>query len=338
MLGLSANERQSEGWVGSRSGDPDAVAALVARPRGRGGVAGVIDAVSPHLGPTVHVQPVSVLRRPTDGLKLANAVRRANVVHLHPSFRFRAVLRDGLIHRALRATGRRTLVHWHGVDHRLVRWLDGHASARRTLRRLYGDADHTFVLTAEFARALNRWGLGPAEVAVNPAPTGPSRRAPEPGRLLFVGRCEPAKGLPDLVVALGLLRRRHRATLAVAGSGSFIPYGPGIERLGWVDATRLRAELARATALVLPTRDDAAPLVVLEALAAGCPVVATRVGAIPDMVGESGVLIDRPDPASIAAAVERAWQGPRSVFPDLARHHPAAVAAHWHATYRAIAS
>lgn len=309
---------------------------VVLRPRGVGGVAAAIDAVTPHLPDGVRVLPVS--RRPADLVGALLAAGPGALVHLHPSLRERSVLRDGALHRLVRAAGARTLVHWHGVDRELLRRIDASPSRRAWLRRTFGDADRTFVAAPELAEAWTRWGLGPADVVANPAPTGLVRRRPDPHRILFLGRLVASKGVRALGAAHQLVRRRApSATLALAGQGPCQLSGPGVRPLGWLDAEGRSAELGRAAVLALPTRDDAAPLVVLEALAAGVPVVATRMGAIPAMVRGHGVLLDRPDPASIATAIERVWEGDIGPPPDLSSHRPSAVAARWVATYRAIA-
>ncbi|MEO0602462.1 MAG: glycosyltransferase family 4 protein [Myxococcota bacterium] len=306
------------------------------RPRGVGGVGSVVDTVSPHLGDAARVLTVSA-RCPRDLARIAIAAR-GRVVHLHSSLRLRALLRDGVLHRLLRARGARTVVHWHGLDRTLLRRLDRRPGIRWRVRGGFGDAARTFVLVPELADRLRRWGWHGVELVRNPAPVSERAWTPEPHRLLFLGRLVADKGIASLGVAFALLRRRWPdTTLALAGSGPCTLDGPGVERLGWLDPDTRARELARASVLVLPTRDDAAPMAVLEALGAGVPVVATRIGAIPEMVGDHGVVVDRPDPASIARAVERVWADPPRSRRDFDAQTPRAIAAQWVATYRAIA-
>jgi glycosyltransferase involved in cell wall biosynthesis len=77
--------------------------------------------------------------------------------------------------------------------------------------------------------------------------------------------------------------------------------------LGYQDRQRVAAILAGAVALVLPSRSDNYPLVLLEAMQAGVPIVATRAGGIPEVVrdGEEALLVAPGDPAVLAGALRR---------------------------------
>ena len=81
----------------------------------------------------------------------------------------------------------------------------------------------------------------------------------------------------------------------------------GIEKelrfLGFRNDTQ--ALYSAADALVLPSRSEGLPMVVLEAMTAGLPVVATRVGGVPGAVGECGLLVESKNATQLAAAMER---------------------------------
>ncbi|HXV77940.1 MAG TPA: glycosyltransferase family 4 protein [Candidatus Polarisedimenticolaceae bacterium] len=104
-------------------------------------------------------------------------------------------------------------------------------------------------------------------------------------RLVVVGAGRMRGELSELVSRLGLSARVHLA--------------------GTVDQTELPAYYSTADALVLASRREGMPNVVLEALACGCPVVATAVGGIPEIIAGSsaGMLLADDDPETIAAAV-----------------------------------
>lgn len=76
---------------------------------------------------------------------------------------------------------------------------------------------------------------------------------------------------------------------------------------GFADRSRLKDCLSRAALVALPSLEDNCPMVVLEAMAAGVPVVAARIGGVPDLIeeGVTGLFCDPGSAASMAAAVER---------------------------------
>lgn len=130
------------------------------------------------------------------------------------------------------------------------------------------------------------------------------RERPGPMRVLFVGNDVERKGLPTLIEALGTLD--GEAVLDVV-SGDEIEASERVRVHRGVTAgsEQLRELYAEADVFALPTRADAVPWAVLEAMAAGLPVVASEVGAIPELLGESGETVPPGDAAALAAALRR---------------------------------
>jgi glycosyltransferase involved in cell wall biosynthesis len=146
---------------------------------------------------------------------------------------------------------------------------------------------------------------------------------PAPGYLLFVGRLRLRKGVEVLLAALARLCALHpEARLLIAGDGEHrralertaarLEVEEAVTFLGRCDAARVRALLAGAGALAVPSIYEGMPLVVLEAMAAGVPVVASRVSGIPEIVvdGETGWLVPPEDPAALATALGAALAEP----------------------------
>jgi glycosyltransferase involved in cell wall biosynthesis len=136
-----------------------------------------------------------------------------------------------------------------------------------------------------------------------------------PVKLAFVGRLEPQKGLADLFDAMSRLPKETKPSVAVIGSG---PDREWLEdearRLGLAEHVRFLGWrpnpmewMAAADALVVPSRWEGMPNVVLEAMAVGKPVVAADVEGIAELVedGRTGWVATPKNPASIADAVVR---------------------------------
>ncbi len=141
---------------------------------------------------------------------------------------------------------------------------------------------------------------------------------PDDRVILAIGRMSREKGHIDLINALDELRRLDpelNFKLIIVGDG---PERESVERLAAEldvldrvalagHADDVRAYYALADVLALPSHSEGSPLVLLEAMAAGVPVVATKVGGVPEIVvdGTSALLVAARDPRAFAVALER---------------------------------
>ncbi len=182
-------------------------------------------------------------------------------------------------------------------------------------------------------------GLGEAELRAYGSVAERRRPAQGPLRVGFLGRLSPEKGTRELLeVARGLLAEDTSSTLAIAGDG---PDRAWLEnaaraltatgRLSWEGAIRdVAGFLSSVDVLVMPSHNEGLPYVLLEAMAAGCGVVAFRVGGIPEVVADEsmGVLVDPGDVRALVRAVVELAADPVRV-----RSLGRAAAAHVHAHF-----
>jgi glycosyltransferase involved in cell wall biosynthesis len=157
------------------------------------------------------------------------------------------------------------------------------------------------------------------EVLVIPNPVEiPAWRAPlteGPPTVLFFGMVKEAKGAFDLLRAWPAVREAiPEARLVLGGAGDLEraremarEHGFPLETPGWVLGDEKAGLLRRAWVLVLPSHWEAMPMAVLEAMAAGVPVVASRVGGIPGVVvdGKTGRLVEPRDVNALGEALAR---------------------------------
>jgi len=159
--------------------------------------------------------------------------------------------------------------------------------------------------------------------AMLPTSAGPgmfahSARTPRGARWLCVGRVAPNKTIEDALMAL-LVTRAHQdplATLTVIGRPVVPSYTRALHRfvadlglrdavqfLGHVSDSTLAEALARSDVLVLVSAHEGFGVPLVEAMTIGLPVVANRAGALPEVVGDGGTLVDTRDPWALADAV-----------------------------------
>ena len=226
--------------------------------------------------------------------------------------------REAAVHGALaQRAGARVVIHLHAAS--LERWWRRGAAERPLIRRVLRSADAVAVLSPGIRDWLSARGVPPARLVI--VPNGvpiPPERPPvplgPPIRLLVVGSVGPRKGVLDLMSALEAIEPARRSDLQIRW------IGPGDERL---DSWRRRGEplgltftgpaspeevdtaLTDAHGLLLPSRREGLPFALLEAMAAGVPVLSTNTGAIGELLeDEAGVLVPPGKPAALASALE----------------------------------
>jgi glycosyltransferase involved in cell wall biosynthesis len=139
----------------------------------------------------------------------------------------------------------------------------------------------------------------------------------KPNLVLFLGRLEAEKGIYDLLEVVAAVRTgMPDLRLVCAGEGDRVGVARYAERLGiadavkftgWVGPSGKRALLEHAAVFALPSYSEALPASLIEAMAAGIPVIASPVGGIPEVVsdGASGFLVGAGDTKSLQRALTR---------------------------------
>jgi glycosyltransferase involved in cell wall biosynthesis len=176
-------------------------------------------------------------------------------------------------------------------------------------------------------------------------------------RLLFIGSLDERKNPRGLLEACSPLLQSGECTLTLIGQvKAEHPYVrevralaeslPGVEIIGFTGRDELAEHFRRSSLLVLPTFEDNCPMVILEAMAAGLPVAASRVGGVPDLVedGVDGMMFDPSEPADLRRVLEalvrdpefRQRAGAAGRRKALAEFHPRHIAERHVAIYREV--
>jgi len=188
--------------------------------------------------------------------------------------------------------------------------------------RLIARSDRLVILCSKSREEALAEGFSPAQLVYIPngVDTACFKPGPDIGKrgntITFIGRLDYLKGVDILLQAFSrLINAGIPARLDILGEG---PERNKLEmmsqQLGINDAVTFRGEvhgvapyLQQATMLVLPSLSEGMPNVVLEAMACGLPVIATRVGGIVDIIadGENGLLVDAQHPDQLYEAMKR---------------------------------
>ncbi|MEO9337197.1 glycosyltransferase family 4 protein [Mesorhizobium sp. SB112] len=174
---------------------------------------------------------------------------------------------------------------------------------RRTFRHKIGNPSGPSSLVYNGVRAEEFIAVPPDEDAAD---------------FLYIGMMRDLKG-PDLFIdALSQIQDERRSTAVMVGDGDDLPrYRAQVDALGLADRVRFlppmpaREAFALAWAIVVPSRAEAMPYIVLEALAAGKPMIATSVGGIPEVFGEGAPALVNPDAGELAARMTKALASPQ---------------------------
>jgi len=200
------------------------------------------------------------------------------------------------------------------------------------VRRTVLTADAVITVSEDLRRLVLIQGASPGKVVTilngcdrevfHPGDRAEARRAFKVAEsdevILYAGSLIESKGLPELMAAfIQLAGTRAAARLVIVGKGHYAPAiekqiaAAGLEHrllmAGYQSSAAVSQWMRAADVLCLPSYSEGCPNVVLEALASGRPVVATRVGGIPELVNPAcGLLVPPRDAVSLRTALDRA--------------------------------
>lgn len=223
----------------------------------------------------------------------------------------------------------RVVVESHG-DFENALFLQHFIRSERLYRRLmggaariaFGSADAVRVISEATRKQVRSWAPTaplvqfPAWTNIEPFMKAGERRTGVAREILYAGVVTPLKGVDNLIRAFSIvLEQVGDARLVIVGKRQDVSFlarlkeeiadldlGEHVSFTGAVDQTDLAERMARSAVFVLPSHSEGLGRVVFEAMATGTPVVASRVGGIPELVsdGETGFLVAPGDESALA--------------------------------------
>ena len=324
------------------SGRPLRVLILSKELSAPGGVVHFVSFLMDHFSSRVEAVHLPIGRRTEGGSAIGNIIfpvvnsialvrtllwNKFDCIHINPSLNMSSLLRDGLFMGLLRVLRcRNIIVYFHGWSDVDAERIQRSPMLRLVFKALFGRACVIMVLAARFKKSLVKIGIPAERVQVtstmfdgNSFRGLRARKQGQRKELVFMSRFVCEKGVYELLDAFARIARKYPdAHLTLLGDGpekaemeqrvatlnltervSFPGYMRGREKIQFL----LDADL-----FVFPTYyGEGCPVVLLEAMAAGLPIVTHGAGGIPDLFtdGEHGVLLERVTPELIEQAIDK---------------------------------
>jgi glycosyltransferase involved in cell wall biosynthesis len=319
---------------------PTPIRVLAVGPSAKGGVSRLLDAVRAELAahPLADIRLRSLTTRADVPGRIASAIAapgvfatallraiallatgRVDVVHINLAS-YGSTYRKLVIAACAARFGVPYVIHLHGGSFGAF-WSSCGAWLARRIDAMFEGAARVIVMSQSAVDLVaERLPACRASIVVlpNAAPRGRPRTLDRHDRLriLFLGKLGPLKGIAELVAALDLVRSEPAWSATIAGDGAVAETRSMVDRLGlsariavpgWLGDVEVARALESADVLVLPSHVESSPLAVIEAFAHGLAVVATPVGAVPQLVddGNTGVLVPPGDARALADALRR---------------------------------
>ncbi|MDP4129489.1 MAG: glycosyltransferase [Bacteroidota bacterium] len=268
--------------------------------------------------------------------RFTGCVRKYDLIHINPSLMKKSFFRDGLLVIISRLFHKKVLVYWHGwiddIEHKtknnfVYSWL---------FKASFKKADASVVLGSVFREKLGAMGYrNPVYLETNCADDrflknesseAWSGSLHKPIALLFLSRMEKTKGVYIAIEALRILNESSpdRYELLIAGDGiefanvkEYLELNsiPDVKLLGRVDGPKKHEILKITDILIFPTYyDEGMPLVILESMTYGIPVITRPVGGIPDVVQDkkNGFISESRDPQVFAGLISDLCKEPET--------------------------
>lgn len=252
-----------------------------------------------------------------------------DLVHINPSFRYAALIRDGLILKDAKRFGKKTVIFFHGWSHGIANLVDKYF--RDLFFSVYNRVDAFVVLASEFECKLRDWGFEqPIYLETTPVDDEllvdfsidqrvRTNKTKKDLRVLFLSRIEKEKGICETLEAVNILTSLNPTlNLAVAGDGLFLQEAQKltvrlglkdkVQFLGYVKGVEKKEAFRNSDIYVFPTTHaEGMPTSVLEAMAFGLPVITRPVGGLKDFFldGKFGFITESRDPAIFASLIEK---------------------------------
>jgi len=263
-----------------------------------------------------------------DSIRLFKTIKsnHYDVIHINPSLNLKSILRDGLFILVINKNeSHKGLVFFHGWEEKSAQFILKNKLLCFFMRVTFGKAIKIVVLAKKFSKQLIDMGIDKNQIIVistmfdkNLFDNIKKKSNNDEIILLFMSRFVAAKGIFELLDAFNNIQKNYPdISLNLLGDG---PERSAIEKRiaelnlqknvklpGYISGHEKAQELINADIFILPSyHGEGCPIALLEAMAAGLPVITTAVGGIPDIIsdGENGILLENHTSSAIEKGIK----------------------------------
>lgn len=232
---------------------------------------------------------------------------KPNILHIHMSYKG-SFVRKYMIHKMCKRFGIKDIIHLHGSEFK--QWFDSRdVRMQKKIRKMFRESLAVIVLGEEWNKRIKEIEPLAHTIVVNNTVEIPKQMTTwnlKTFQVLFLGVLIKRKGVSDLIYAISELNHERvldeKTIFVIAGTGDEedtikklckeLEIEQFVKFNGWTDGMQKKKLLQESQLLVLPSYNEGLPMAVLEAMSYGIPIVATKVGDVPEAVedGANGFL------------------------------------------------
>lgn len=246
--------------------------------------------------------------------------KKYDVFHIHMAS-YGSTFRKGYYIRFLKRHNKKVILHVHGAEY--LKFFNGlNSKKKRIVENIWNEADYVVVLSDKWKKIFKRVFTNAKIVVINNGiDTNEYKIAQNEidkfkDKFILLGRLGKRKGIYDVIDAIQkLIDKGFYPRVYLAGDGEVAKVKSIIKNqnlckyikvTGWIDTEQKVKLLKETSALLLPSYNEGLPMSILEGMAAGKVIIASNVGAIPEVVGpENGILVSPGDVDKLSWAMER---------------------------------
>lgn len=255
-----------------------------------------------------------------------------DVIHINPSLDLKSILRDGIFMLLINSIKtNKTLVFFHGWDEKIAYSIQKRKILCLLMQITFGKANKIIVLAGKFSKQLADMGIDKDKIIIFPTMFDGSifddidrQNHQDQTVILFMSRFVARKGMFELLDAFNQIQtNRPNIVLHFVGDGPerkaleskicSLGLQEKVKLLGYLQGKEKAQALMNADIFIFPSYyREGCPISLLEAMAAGLPLITTDVGGIPDIItnGENGILLTSHDPNVIKDNMEKMLENP----------------------------